>query len=220
MKGKAVCGFIVLVIGLLSPGNIQAQGTTYLSNLGHTSTGSMAVGSDSWLAADLRTGFNSSGYLLDSVDLAMGNATGNPNGLAVMIYSAITGVAVFPGSSLGTLNGSENPTTTDVYNYVPTSATILSANTHYFIVLVAGTATNVGAYGWSITGTPTGSSNGWTANYSLAYSSNGSSWSFLSGDLAQFALTATPIPEPGVLVLLVLAGLGFLWRRSKARRFR
>jgi PEP-CTERM motif len=45
-------------------------------------------------------------------------------------------------------------------------------------------------------------------------SQNGSSWIGNGGNL-QFAITATAIPEPGVLGLLALGGLLFLRHRQK-----
>ncbi len=108
---------IVSVIVFLTPQITQAQRITYLSNLGQTSTGSLAIGSDSWLAADIITGNNASGYLLNSIQLAMTDASGNPNGFTVAIYSSVIGSAIHPGSSLGTLNGSLSPVTSGIYIY-------------------------------------------------------------------------------------------------------
>src|ERR1039458_9701712 len=111
MKRSITNGIIVLLLGLLSPQNTTAQGSiTYLSNLGLSTTGSSSVGSDSWLAADFFTGTNSSAYTLNSVQLAMTVGSGAPSGFTVMLYSEVGITGVFPGSSLGTLDGSLNPT--------------------------------------------------------------------------------------------------------------
>src|ERR1039457_5454895 len=91
--------------------NTQAQGTiTYLSNLGQASTGSRAVGSDLWLAESFLTGTNAGGYLLDSVQLGMTNASGNPSGFTLMLYSSILNFEYFPSNDLSTLSGDANPT--------------------------------------------------------------------------------------------------------------
>jgi len=55
----------------------------------------------------------------------------------------------FPGSSLGSLNGSFNPVTGSAYAYTPTSDLTLLPNNFYFIVLTAGTTIANGAYEWS-----------------------------------------------------------------------
>ena len=140
---------IMLALALLTQQTIQAQGTmTYLSNVDQASAGSLAVGSDSWLAAPFRTGSNASGYLLNSIQLGMTDASGNPSGLTVMLYSMAVSSAL-PGHSLGTLDGSLNPVTGGIFAYTPTGNLTLSPNEYYFIVLTAGTTVANGAYDWS-----------------------------------------------------------------------
>ncbi len=215
---KKIIIHIIIVVALLSPRIVQAQGTiTYLSNLGQSSTGSGAVGSDSWLAVNVFTGNNASGYMLNSIQLAMTDASGNPSGFEVMVYSIRPGTD-FPGSSLGTLNGSTDPATGDIYTYTPGSNFILKRNTYYCVVLTSATAIANGIYDWSSVGAnsynPTG---GWGGVSGLWNSSDGSTWNFTSGAFPQFAITATPIPEPSSLGLLVLGGLGLLWHRHKTK---
>jgi hypothetical protein len=221
MKNIVIGGLIVLT-SILAPQIVQAQGTmTYLSNLDQTFTGSLAVGSDSWLAAEFETGTNSSGYSLDSIQLEMTDATGNPSGFSVMLYRSAAGVPspATPGISLGTLVGSLNPVAGGIFTYSPASNLTLSPQRYYFIVLTAGTAVADGAYQWSDVGANSyNPSGGWAYNGSLA-SSIGSilSWNLISGDHVQFSINATPIPEPGVLGLLGLSTLCFLWHRRKAK---
>jgi hypothetical protein len=208
------------VFGLFIPQITQAQGTTYVSNLSDPSTGSSPVGSDSWFAADFITGTNASGYVLNSVQLAMMDASGSPSGFRVMLYSdVIFGCGDIPGNSLGTLSGSTDPSTANTYTYTDDSDTTLSPNTVYYIVLTAGTAVANGPYEWSVTSTPSPgySSYHWGGEVAFLHSSNGSSWNNIDGTYGQFALTATAIPEPGVSGLLGLSGLGFLWHRRKAK---
>jgi hypothetical protein len=206
---------MMVVFGLLAPQIAEAQGTiTYLSNLGQSSAGSLAVGSDSWLAALFFTGNNTGGYDLNSVQLGMMDATGNPNDFTVMLYSAISGAAILPGSNLGSLSGSAAPTTAGTYTYTAPANLALSPNSAYFIVLTAGTTVANGACKWSIAGTdsynPIG---GWAVIQGVSSgvysSSSGSSWNSLSGDYPQFAVNASAVPEPGVAGLLGLGGLLF-----------
>jgi len=103
---------IVLVIvfaSILTPRLLQAQGTmTYLSNLGQASAGSVAVGSNSWVSFAFQTGPDASGYVLNSVQLAMADASGNPSGFTMFLYSATAvpglGYPYIPVSEIGTLN--------------------------------------------------------------------------------------------------------------------
>jgi hypothetical protein len=87
MKKIVIGGLVGLVVGLLSPQIATAQGSTaFLSNLAQPSSGSVAVGSNSWIAATFFTGGNSGGYLLNSVQLAMNDPSGGPGAFTVMIY--------------------------------------------------------------------------------------------------------------------------------------
>ena len=207
---------ITLAIGLLIQQKGQAQGTIYLSNLGQTSTGSSPVGNDSWIASEIMTGANAGGYALDSIQLEMADASGNPTGFTAAIYSE-TGVSGFvPGTSLCVLNGSIDPSNSGIYTYTSAPSIMLSPSTIYFIVLTAGTAIGNGAYEWNLTGPNLYNPiDGWRAG-GIWDSSDGSHWSYHSGS-PQFALGATPVPEPGVLGLFVLGSLFFIGHRRSAK---
>ena len=214
---------IIFVVGLLMQQMIRAQGTiTYLSNLGQSPVGSEPVASDSWLAIEFGTGNNPSGYLLDSIELGLANDTGSPNAFTAMIYNLTNAmVAGLPGSSLGTLDGSANPSASCIYSYSDNANIILLPNTSYFIVTTAGTTAVTGAYGWSYANTFSYNEvDGWAVGNNedriatFLSSLNGLSWSSSNGNL-QFAISATPIPEPSVLGLLGLGSL-FLVRRCRA----
>jgi hypothetical protein len=210
---------IICFLVLLAMQNTQAQGTiTYLSNLGQTSTGSNPVANDSWAASGIVTGDNPSGYILNSVQLGMADASGNPSGFTVAVYSAVALIKINPGSSLGTLDGSANPSTAGTYTYADDSNLILLPGHGYFIVLTAGTAVANGAYQWSHTipnaYNPTG---GWSAG-SIWQSSNGSTWTSTSGS-PQFSVNATAIPEPSVWALILLGGGVFVYVRGRKLHF-
>ncbi|MGA3213100.1 MAG: choice-of-anchor R domain-containing protein, partial [Terriglobales bacterium] len=151
MRKTIISGIMASVFGLLTPQLLQAQGTTYLSNLDQSSAGSLAVGSDSWLAGIFTTGLNPGGYVLNSIQLAMTDASGSPGGFMVMLYAPAIG-GILPGSSLGTLNGSLNPVTSGIYTYTPAATLTLAPNVPYSIVLTAGTAVANGAYELSCAG--------------------------------------------------------------------
>ncbi len=217
MKQTIIAGLIGFALALLAPQIVQAQGMmTVLSNLNQTAAGSLAVGSDSWLAVEFITGTNSSGYVLNSIQLGMASSSGNPSGFMAMIYTKPP-PGVTPGSSIGTLNGSLNPVAGGIFTYTAPSNFILSRNTYYCIVLTAGTAIANGAYDWSYVNAnsynPIG---GWNVLGGVLLSSDGSSWNASSGGYAQYAITVTDAPEPGVLGLFGLGGLAFLWHRRRA----
>jgi hypothetical protein len=222
-RGKIAGIIAILTFGLLAPQIAQAQGmTTFLSNLGQTSAGSIATGSDSWLAAGFLTGNNTGGYALNSIQLAMSDDSGNPSGFTVMIYSATGHLDVSPGSSLSDLNGSADPATGGIYSYSPSVALTLLPDTAYFIVLTDGSLIANGAYEWSYAPTYSYNANGgWQAPVGVGaidnyQSSDGSHWNLLGGP-PQFAINATPAPEPGVVGLFALGGLLVACQRRKAR---
>ena len=86
MSKTIISSILASVFALLSPETLPAHGTTYLSNLNQPSVGSLAVGSNSWVASIFVVGNNPGGYILNSVELALSNATGDPSGLKAMIY--------------------------------------------------------------------------------------------------------------------------------------
>ena len=215
MRWKTFCGLIVVLLSLLTPRIIQAQGTTYLSNLGQPTAGSLTVASDSWLATDFITGSNLGGYSLDSIELALTDATGIPNGFGVVLYSDEGIVGTRPGRNLGTLNGPSEPITEGIYTYT-SSTLMLSQNTRYYIVVTAGTGVADGAYEWSSANSNShNSSGGWTKVGGVWTSSNGSTWIPPTANFPQFAINATPIPEPGLLSLLGLGAVSIIWQRRR-----
>jgi hypothetical protein len=217
MKNAIMSGVIVVAMGLLAPQTVWCQGTLYVSSLDQPSAGSAEVGSDSWVAAWFRTGSNPGGYALDSLQLDMTPATGDPGGFTVQLYTAgnYNGTEV-PVSSLATLTGSSDPVTAGVYTYTASGLT-LSSSSDYYVVLTAGTPVATGAYDWSFDNSTADTSGGWSGSDYLLSSSDGSSWKPNFED-AQFSLTATAVPEPDTLVLMGLpGGLFFVWRRWRAR---
>jgi hypothetical protein len=220
MKKIIISNIVVFVVGLFAPQITQAQGTlTYLSSLG-TSIGSPSVGSDYWLAADFKTGVNADGYELNSIQLGMADTIGNPSGFTVMLYTTIIGTSIFPGNSLGTLDGSANPSTAGVYTYTPASNLMLSPSTDYFIVLTAGTTVANGSYEWSESAYPPSSSGGWSDDNAVFHSSNGiSGWNVTPYlGIAQFAVTATAAPEPSASFLVLIGSGVFIYVRRTFKR--
>jgi hypothetical protein len=212
---------VVLAVALLLAQGARGQGTMYISNLGQTPAGSGAVGNDSWLAQQFTTGTNSTGYALNSVELLMDTAVGSPNGFRASIYSSPGNGA--PGVELGSLAGAD-PTAGGVYAYAA-SGLVLSPGTYYAVVLTATAPVAQGAYEWSaadsfgrITVAP---GDPWTIPDGYYSSANGSSWvSHDRRNIFQFAINATPVPEPSALGVLTLGGGCLFWRRRRVFRSR
>ena len=232
MKRIIINSIIAFAVTLAAQQITEAQGTlTYLSNLGLGSAGAVSVGNDAWFAANFITGTNAGGYMLDSVQLKMLTASGNPSGFTVMLYSA-TGIrylstgeiySASPENSLDTLSGSLNPVTSGIYTYTPVSSLFLTPNTPYFVTVAAEMSVADGAYFWGITFRPplrTDNSDRWGALFVSYHSSDGANWnSYASGDnLEQFAVNATAIPEPSSLCLLLLGSGFFIYVRRAFHR--
>jgi len=211
------------VVALLAPQLVQAQGTIpYLSDLGQPSAGSVIVGSDSWQAVGFQTGNAAGGYSLDSIQLAMTDASGHPILFSAMIYKQVIGGPPIssPGSSIGTLTGSANPALGDTYSYTPVGNITLSPDTLYFIVVTAASGVANGAYDWSYAGANSYNPNdSWSSQGGLWTSGSGaiSSWNSTTTIFPQYAINASPVPEPSVFGLFCLGGLTLLWCRWKKR---
>jgi len=204
---------IVLAAELFVPSFVQAQGTLYVSNLGQTPAGSAAIGSDAWIAQEIFTGTDSSGYSLNSVQLLMDAASGSPSGFNVSIYS-FNNSNFRPGISLGSLSGSD-PSAGGIFTYTTSGITLLPS-TIYYIVLTGATSVAQGAYNWDASSFAEGN-NQWQIDDLSLSSPDGSSWTFdARGEAFQLAVYATEVPEPATLALagLGLACLNF-WRRGK-----
>jgi hypothetical protein len=204
---------IVIATELFAPSFVQAQGTLYVSNLGQTPTGSAAIASDAWIAQRIITGNNSSGYILNAIQLLMGAASGNPSGFNVSIYSSLSDE---PNNSLGNLVGSD-PSAGGIFTYTASGLT-LSPSTVYFIVQTAATPMAQGAYDWSVADSFTQGSDVWTIDDFYFSSPDGTSWTeYVRENVFQMAIYATPVPEPSTLGLTALGGLLLAWHRWSAR---
>jgi len=223
MKGshfRKLVTILTLALSVLSAPTARAQGTTtYLSNLGQASTGSLAVGTNSWVAIAFYTGTNARHYVINSIQLAMADATGSPSNIKVMLALPAAGADfLVPGPMfLDTLSGSLDPTSSGIYTYTPTTTISLLGGYPYCIVLTADTLVANGAYEWSYANTDTYQASGgwsfggmWTSSTSVGYQRAP------SGTFPLFAVSATAVPEPSSVVLLALGGLCFLCRRRKA----
>jgi hypothetical protein len=190
----------------------QAQGTLYLSTLEQNQNQSYVIGNNLWLAQGIETGTDSGGYVLNSVQLEMVAATGNPSGFIVSIYSALNGD---PSTDLGALNGSSNPSSAGLYTYTASSIS-LAPSTEYFIVATDATPTTQGYYVWSDTlfDASYTSVNDWSIQENLT-SPNGSTWGGARNAGYQIEINATVIPEPSTWAMFVTGGIAILVGRRR-----
>lgn len=194
------------------------QSTSYLSTLSNSNDGGETpVASDQWAAELFQTGTASDGYVLDSIQLMMGEADGNANGFNVSLYSNNN---IFPGNNLGVLNGSTNPSS-GIYTYTASNL-ILSPATSYWIVVNAETPYSTGGFYLDCTLSylaSYSSSDNWSipggSAYAYAVSSNGSSWGIPGVYYALFTINATVVPEPEIHILAGLGLIAILLRRRK-----
>jgi hypothetical protein len=191
--------FLGLALLLLTQQVAQSQSAiTYLSNLGGSSVTNISNARSGFI-----TGNNPGGYVLNAVQLAMNNPVGDPNGFTVSIYEvtkSTSGSGLPEENYVGNLNGSD-PLNAGVYTYVPTSQLILLPDSDYQLTETGGGS---GSFEWSET---TGSQH---------FISLGG-WAY-GDDMVgpQYAVIATPVPEPNFCYLFTLVGLILFRRRAAA----
>lgn len=126
-----------------------------------------------------------------------------------MLYSFVGGL---PGQNLGSLAGL-NPSSGGVFTYTA-SGLMLSSLTQYFIVVTASTPVAGGFYNWSFENSGSAYSiDRWISGFSYL-SADGANWTIDSHNV-QFAIYATPIPEPSSTCLILIgSGVLFYARRK------
>jgi hypothetical protein len=161
---------------------------------------------------------NNQAWTLTSATLTFGTTHSNLGNLFVNVYSNATDR---PGSSLGTLSGSDNPASAGQYTYTSNGIN-LDPSTIYW--LVAGVSSGNGDYRWHYAINVSASTGVWSIPSNNTWSTyENSDWT--SGDdypyLFSIEATATApssVPEIdpnslGSVLALVMGALGLLERR-------
>jgi hypothetical protein len=217
---KAALRIILLVISpCLASQNTRA--TVDLSNLGESSSGALAFTQGGpngtpvglWLAQVFETGSAPGGYSLDSVQLSL-DVTASPAGSVVVYLYGSSGSA--PGTLENTIN-SGSPSASGIYTFAA-SGILLSPLTKYWVVATTTADPAAEPYAWNVSSTFNyASSDNWSMPQTTQYAStDGTHWltSYIIADPLQFAVSATAVPEPGMLALAG-TGLALLVRRRR-----
>jgi hypothetical protein len=205
MKEQKKPILLLIVISCAIPFVALCQGTmVYVSSINTPPGGFGEVAGNSWLAQGFGTGSHSSGYMVTGVQLQLTNATGNPSGLTVSIYSQNNLIPHLPGSSLGPLTGDANPLSGGIYSYSAASV-VLSPNTRYYLVVTSSQPLSMGAFRWQTKATTSPvEMNGLSSGFP-AESVDGTAWERRASSMFQFSVTAMTVPEPRGLTLMLTA---------------
>jgi hypothetical protein len=207
---KKLFSLIVLATFLRCSLIVHAQGTLYDSNLGgYIST--VAADSSDWSAQGFETGSTIAGYVLDSIQVQMAAANGNPSGFTLSLFSALNGL---PFQSLGVLSGSVNPANAGVYSYDASALNLtLATSTPYFLVESATSPSSQGSYEWDITRGSANGLYGWQNLPPEFTSDSGSDWNQGVRTMFDMAIYATAVPEPPQWALLLFSGAALVLNR-------
>ncbi len=219
---KAMFRFWAVALGLAALGadEVKAQTVGSVSNTEETTIAGWAVSKSLWLGAAFETGSETS--QLDSITLVLGAGELTPNQPMVLsLYGATTGGHV--GEDTGVVfqaNRSATDNSSGDVVWTPLTAFQLRASTRYWVTFTS-LVENGSDFNWSYTdSTQYVSEGGWslvTGSYALS-TNQGSTWSEDSGLTPKLSVSASAVPEPGVIELVAVGLLGTValrvWRRK------
>lgn len=192
-----------------------------LSNTGQAVSDVDTVSEDHWLAAPFQTGANPSGYLFNSVTISLRGGSGmiNNGGFSVAVWSNSSGV---PGAVIsgGSLSGVSDPSSTGLFSYTASAATLSPSTTYWVVASVPSGPGSV--YQWTYAGSlaQNFSEPGWSIDGQFAYRT-GSIWIAQDSLEAPFMMSieATAVPEPAEFASIAgIAGMlvaGWMRRRRQ-----
>ena len=195
---------------------VPARAEVVLSNQTSVNVNPYFVHADEWSAVSFVT--NNQAWTLTSATLTFGTTHSNLGNLFVNVYSNATDR---PGSSLGTLSGSDNPASAGQYTYTSNGIN-LDPSTIYW--LVAGVSSGNGDYRWLYAFDVAASTGVWSIPSTNTYSTyqygnwnSGDEYPYLfSIEATATAPSSVPEIDPnslGSVLALVMGALGLLERR-------
>lgn len=197
----------------------SAEGqVVYLFNLDEPTANAIGIGSDRWLAQKFQTGTEDA-YQLDSITFLAGGNSGSYTGFLMEVFTDNAGV---PGTSLGSLSGSAPVSNAE--NTYTASGIELDGSAAYWIVLSTATPLSSGFPFWRFTNSfAFDAEGGWIIPSAKGFQSvnSGANWTQTNSVVGayKFSVTATPVPEPGSVILLGSGlALVFAVRRMALRR--
>ena len=167
---------------------VQAQTTTFVSNIGQTDrSGNRNVSNFVWRAQQFETGDDSAGgYTLGEIVVNVKEAlTGTP---AFALYTSTASNR--PGTKIVDLSGDSS--TAGQQSFTPNSSTVLQQSTKYFIMFIMSSG-NSNLQGTSSNNVDAGASSGWDINSrSLTSFDLATNWAE-SGTSIEIAVKGTPV---------------------------
>jgi hypothetical protein len=219
MNTKTSLVLLITALLLVLPTAAQSQNTLYVSNLDQPAEPylSLYINARGYFAQRFDTGGNPEGYSELAVQLSMWSNLGSPSGFSLSLYTAARGVLDLPGDLVAPLTG-PTPSLAGIYTYTAPTVT-LHPHTIYFVAVTASSPQSTGSYRWERSTTQSYSAlEGWTMSLRQYYSNDGWNWGAVQGGPLLWGVSATAIPEPSALALLVLgAGALLTARRCQTR---
>jgi len=102
----------------------RGQGTLYFSSISQQPSANITVGSDAWIGQGFLAGTNTADtYALNSIQLGMNAATGNPTDFTLSLYRPSASAFYLPGDKIADLTGPQ-PTGQGVFSYTAPGITL------------------------------------------------------------------------------------------------
>jgi len=220
---KALSLWLAAVACLVVPARAEVVVST-LANTANKQTNFVYTGR--WAGASFKT--NNQAWTLTSATLAFAGASTTYGNLFVKVYNN-SSTTNWPGSSLGTLSGSDNPASAGQYTYTSNGIS-LDPDTTYW--LVAGVTPGGGFYNWYYDNANSNNSTGvWSIPSTRTYAGSydgGSTWSGGDGYGYLFSIGATAtapssVPEidpatGGSALSLIAGALAMIEQRRRRRQ--
>lgn len=208
LRQASLCLAFTSAIAMASP---TAQAAVVYNNLGAAASGSDPIYSYGPLANSFTTGAD--GGTLRGVQALLMNL--GPNVVGNVQVNLLSSNGAAPGStllSLGSLSSADIASSGfQSYSFAATSAYDLSANTTYWVQILAA---DLNAIQWSFTSDLSGAGVAGESSYSAAFGVSPNASAALDG-FGPYQM-AVEVPEPGSLALVSLGLIAVVWVRRRS----